>query len=92
MLFRTPTALLATVGFTAIVFVNNAYLVWAPNFLEEKFQLSLTEAGLELDVLPSPGGDGRRAGGRTPLGRDGRCAARSSACNCRPPRCSWPRR
>ena len=45
MLFRTPTALLATVGFTAMVFVNNAYLVWAPSFLEEKFQLSLTEAG-----------------------------------------------
>lgn len=45
VLFCTPTALLATCGFTAIVFVNNAYLVWAPNFLEEKFQLSLTEAG-----------------------------------------------
>jgi MFS family permease len=45
VLFRTPTALLATVGFTAIVFVNNAYVVWAPNFLEEKFHLSLTEAG-----------------------------------------------
>jgi len=45
VLFRTPTALLATVGFTAIVFVNNAYLVWAPNFLEEKFRLSLAEAG-----------------------------------------------
>jgi len=44
-LFRTPTALLATVGFTAIVFVNNAYMIWAPNFLEEKFQLTLTEAG-----------------------------------------------
>ena len=45
VLFRTPTALLATVGFTAIVFVNNAYVVWAPNFLEEKFRLSLAEAG-----------------------------------------------
>jgi MFS family permease len=45
VLFRTPTALLATAGFTAIVFVNNAYLVWAPNFVEEKFRLSLAEAG-----------------------------------------------
>ncbi len=45
VLFRTPTALLATAGFTAIVFVNNAYMIWAPNFLEEKFQLTLTEAG-----------------------------------------------
>jgi len=45
VLFRTPTALLATAGFTAIVFVNNAYLVWAPSFLEQKFQLTLTEAG-----------------------------------------------
>lgn len=45
VLFRTPTALLATAGFTAIVFVNNAYLVWAPNFLEQKFRLSLAEAG-----------------------------------------------
>lgn len=45
VLFRTPTALLATAGFTAIVFVNNGYMVWAPNFLEEKFQLTLAEAG-----------------------------------------------
>lgn len=45
VLFRTPTALLATAGFTAIVFVNNAYMVWAPNFLEEKFHLSLAQAG-----------------------------------------------
>jgi len=45
VLFRTPTALLATVGFTAIVFLNNAYVVWAPNFLEQKFHLSLAQAG-----------------------------------------------
>ncbi len=44
-LFRTPTAVLLTTGFTAIVFVNNAYVVWAPNFVEEKFKLSLTAAG-----------------------------------------------
>jgi MFS transporter, Spinster family, sphingosine-1-phosphate transporter len=46
VLFRTPTALLATAGFTAIVFVNNAYLVWAPNFLGTKFELDLPDAGL----------------------------------------------
>lgn len=45
ILFRTRTALLLTIGFTAIVFVNNAYVVWAPNFVQEKFQLSLTTAG-----------------------------------------------
>ena len=44
-LFRTPTALLLTAGFTAIVFVNNAYVVWAPSFVQEKFGLSLTAAG-----------------------------------------------
>lgn len=45
VLFRKPTAILLTIGFTAIVFVNNAYVVWAPGFLGEKFDLSLTEAG-----------------------------------------------
>jgi MFS transporter, Spinster family, sphingosine-1-phosphate transporter len=45
VLFRTPSAMLLTVGFTAIVFVNNAYLIWAPTLVGEKFGLSLTEAG-----------------------------------------------
>ena len=44
-MFRTPTALLLTVGFTAIVMVNNAYVFWAPAFVEEKFDLSVTLAG-----------------------------------------------
>mgnify|MGYP003734680525 CR=1 FL=1 len=44
-LFRVPTAILLTIGFTAIVTVNNAYVVWAPAFLKDKFSLSLTEAG-----------------------------------------------
>ena len=30
IIFRTPTALLLTTGFTAVVFVNNAYVVFAP--------------------------------------------------------------
>ncbi len=44
-LFRVPTAILLTIGFTAIVTVNNAYVVWAPVFLKEKFSLSLTVSG-----------------------------------------------
>jgi len=42
---RIPTVLLLTVGFTAIVFVNNAYLTWAPAFIHAKFtETTLTEA------------------------------------------------
>jgi len=45
LIFRTPTALLLATGFTAVVFVNNAYVVFAPAFLEEKFGLSEMYAG-----------------------------------------------
>jgi len=46
VVFRTPTALMLTVGLTAIVFVNNAFIVWAPEFLREKQgDLSLALAG-----------------------------------------------
>lgn len=45
VVFRTKTAWLLTTGFVAIVFVNNAYIVWAPNFVQQKFNLSLTVAG-----------------------------------------------
>lgn len=45
VIFRNRSALLLTVGFTAIVFVNNAYLNVVPKFLQEKFHLSQTEAG-----------------------------------------------
>jgi MFS family permease len=45
LIFRTPTALLLTTGFTAVVFVNNAYVVFAPAFLAEKFNLSELSAG-----------------------------------------------
>ncbi|PTX91374.1 MFS transporter [Opitutus sp. ER46] len=44
VLFRVPTAVMLTIAFTAIVFVNNAYVVWAPEFLREKGGLSLTLA------------------------------------------------
>ncbi|MBQ9874377.1 MAG: MFS transporter [Thermoguttaceae bacterium] len=43
--FTTPSALLLTVGFTAIVFVNNAYVIVVPSFLGDKFHLNLTQAG-----------------------------------------------
>lgn len=45
VVFRSPSALLLTSGFAAIVFVNNAYVVWSPVFLQEKFHLSMTQAG-----------------------------------------------
>ena len=35
--FRNPSAWCAMSGFVAIVFVNNAYLFWAPKFMAEKF-------------------------------------------------------
>ena len=43
--FRTKTALLLTIGCAAIVFVNNAYVVWAPEFMREKYGLSQAAAG-----------------------------------------------
>ncbi len=45
VLVRTPSALLASLGFCAVVFVNNAYVVWAPAFVQHKFDLTLTQAG-----------------------------------------------
>lgn len=45
MIFRNPSALCLTVGFTAIVFVNNAYLNVVPKFLQDRFQLTPTSAG-----------------------------------------------
>ncbi len=44
-LVMTPSVLLLTTGFVAIVFVNNAYLSWAPKFLQAKFGLSPVAAG-----------------------------------------------
>lgn len=45
IIFRTPTAFLLTSAFTAVVFVNNSYVVFAPTFLEEKFHLTKLDAG-----------------------------------------------
>ncbi|AWI08005.1 MFS transporter [Ereboglobus luteus] len=41
---RIPTVLLLTAGFIAVVFVNNAYLAFAPIFIEERFGVSEMEA------------------------------------------------
>jgi len=43
--FGNPSALLATGGFVAVVFANNAYLSWAPKFVARKFDLSVGAAG-----------------------------------------------
>jgi len=43
--FCNPSALFATAGFVAIVFVNNAYLFWAPKFAAEKFAVDVGQAG-----------------------------------------------
>ena len=43
--FSKPSALFAMAGFIAIVFVNNAYLFWAPKFMAEKFGMSVGRAG-----------------------------------------------
>ena len=45
--FRTPTAICAMMGFVAIVFVNNAYLFWAPKYMAMKFSSSVGEAGAQ---------------------------------------------
>lgn len=43
--FRNPSALCATAGFVAIVFVNNAYLFWVPKFAAVKYSLDVGAAG-----------------------------------------------
>lgn len=43
--FANSSALCATAGFVAIVFVNNAYLFWAPKFAQAKFSLDAGTAG-----------------------------------------------
>ena len=45
--FRCPSAWCAMAGFIAIVFVNNAYLFWAPKFMAQKFGVSVGAAGTQ---------------------------------------------
>ncbi len=46
--FCNPSALLATTGFIAIVFVNNAYLFWAPKFVAQKFATELGDSAVAV--------------------------------------------
>ncbi|MGN0852772.1 MAG: MFS transporter [Kiritimatiellia bacterium] len=43
--FRTPSALLASAGFIAVVFANNAYMSWAPKFAARKYGVADVVAG-----------------------------------------------
>ena len=45
--FGNPSALCVTTGFVAIVFVNNAYLFWAPKFIAEKFAVDVGKAATQ---------------------------------------------
>ena len=64
--FATPTAYLSMAGFIAIVFVNNAYLFWAPKFMAEKFaghyeQLLGVSAGTAEGMKAIVGAAGQQA-------------------------------
>lgn len=43
--FCTPSALLASAGFIAVVFANNAYMSWAPKFAARKYGVADVVAG-----------------------------------------------
>lgn len=45
--FRKPTAMLLTVAFAGMVFVNVSFLTWMPTFLHEKYNFSLARAGFD---------------------------------------------
>ena len=52
--FCNPSAILSTIGFVAIVFVNNAYLFWAPKFMALKFKAEYA-ASLGVDASTAEG-------------------------------------
>ena len=45
--FKCPSAWCAMSGFVAVVFVNNAYLFWAPKFMSQKFGMTVGAAGTQ---------------------------------------------
>ncbi len=45
VLFRTPTAVMLTIGFSGLIFVLTGYLTWMPTYLYENFGMSLSAAG-----------------------------------------------
>ncbi len=45
--FRKPTAILLTMAFAGMIFVNVSFLTWMPTFLHEKYNFSLARAGFD---------------------------------------------
>ncbi len=45
--FTKPTAVLLTVAFAGMIFVNVSFLTWMPTFLYEKYNFSLARAGFD---------------------------------------------
>ena len=45
VLLKNPSAILLTCGATSVIFVNVIYSTWAPFFVQQKFGLSMTQAG-----------------------------------------------
>jgi sugar phosphate permease len=45
--FKKPTALLLTVAFAGMVFVNVGFMTWMPTYLHEKFGFSLARSGFD---------------------------------------------
>ncbi len=47
MFFKKPTAILLTVAFAGMVFVNVGFMTWMPTYLHEKFGFSLARSGFD---------------------------------------------
>ncbi len=47
MFFKKPTALLLTLAFAGMVFVNVGFMTWMPTYLHEKFGFSLARSGFD---------------------------------------------
>lgn len=45
ILFKTPTAVILTLGFSGLIFVLTGYLTWTPTYLYEEFGMTLSKAG-----------------------------------------------
>jgi sugar phosphate permease len=45
--FRKPTAILLTMAFAGMIFVNVSFLTWMPTYLHEKYNFSLARAGFD---------------------------------------------
>jgi len=47
LFFKKPTALLLTLAFAGMVFVNVGFMTWMPTYLHEKFGFSLARSGFD---------------------------------------------